>query len=201
MFELVFDLETQNSDFSFDNTGLKEARISVVGVYDYADNEYKTFMEEEFPALWKLFEAADRIISYNGIHFDVPVLNNYYPGDLSKIPHMDLIVPVKEALGFRLKLNDLAKATLKIEKSADGLQAVKWWEEGKIDEIKKYCLQDVKVTKELYEFGKKNKQLFYPNLQGEIIPFAVNFEPPIIIDDTTTTQQASQSNINLTLPL
>jgi len=199
MGEIVFDIETQNSDFSFDAAGLKEARISVVGLFDYADNQYKTYMEDEFSELWKLFENAERIISYNGIHFDIPVMNNYYPGDLTKIPHLDLIIPVKEALGFRLKLDDLGKATLKIQKSADGLQAVKWWEEGKIQEIKDYCLQDVKVTKELYEFGKKNKQLYYPNLQGEIMPFAVNFDPPA--EKTANTQQQTQNNINLTLPL
>ena len=155
MAELVFDIETQNANFGFDSAGLKAARISVVGVYDYSDGQYKTYMEETLNDLFAIMEKADRLITYNGIHFDIPVLNNYYTGDLSKILQCDMIVHVKKVLGFRLKLNDLAKATLKEEKTADGLQAVKWWEEGKIEEIKKYCLQDVKVTKDLYEFGKK----------------------------------------------
>ena len=74
----------------------------------------------------------------------------------------DIMKSVKEALGFRLKLGDLAEATLdNVTKSADGLQAIRWWREGKIDEIKKYCEQDVRVTKEIYDFGKQNNQLFY----------------------------------------
>ena len=86
-------------------------------------------------------------------------------------------------------------ATLDMEKSADGLQAIKWWKEGKIDEIKKYCEQDVKVTKEIYEFGKNNKQLFYKSLVGEVVPFAVNFAMEPAKDVSK-----EKKNINLTLP-
>lgn len=199
MSELVFDIETQTADFTFDEAGLKTAKISVVVAYDYADGQYKTFMEDNIAELWPLMEKADRVIGYNIVHFDLPVLNNYYSGDLLKLPNLDLIIPVKQALGFRLKLNDIAKATLKVEKSADGLQAVKWWAEGNVEDIKKYCAQDVKVTKEIYEFGKKNKQLFYNNLSGDLIPFGVNFEPPTA-PATPTPGASSAGSLNLTLP-
>ncbi len=200
MSELVFDIETQTADFGFDEAGLKKARVSVVVVYDYADGQYKTFMEENMAELWPLFEKADRVIGYNIVHFDLPVLNNYYSGDLLKLPNLDLILPVKEALGFRLKLNDIAKATLKVEKSADGLQAVRWWAEGNVEDIKKYCAQDVKVTKEIYEFGKKNKQLFYNNLSGDLIPFGVNFDMPATPSATAPGAPSSTGSLNLTLP-
>ena len=68
---------------------------------------------------------------------------------------------IKQALGRRLALNNVAQASLGISKSADGLQAYAWWKEGKIDEIKKYCIQDVKVTKNLYEYMLKNKKIVY----------------------------------------
>ena len=202
--ELVFDIETQTADFGFDEAGLKKARISVVVAYDYADGQYKTFMEENIAELWPLLEKADRVIGYNIVHFDLPVLNNYYSGDLLKLPNLDLIIPVKEALGFRLKLNDIAKATLKVEKSADGLQAVKWWAEGNVADIKKYCEDDVRITKDVYEFGRKNKQLFYSNLQGALVPFPVNFEPPAVASTPLSGgagASAASSNLNLTLPL
>jgi len=199
MSELVFDIETQTADFGFDEAGLKKARVSVVVVYDYADGQYKTFMEENFAEMWPLFEKADRVIGYNIVHFDLPVLNNYYSGDLLKLPNLDLIIPVKEALGFRLKLNDIAKATLKTEKSADGLQAVKWWAEGNVDDIKKYCADDVRITKDIYEFGRKNKQLFYSNLQGAMVPFPVNFDPPAAPVASGGAPTPLQ-NLNLTLP-
>ena len=111
------------------------------------------------------------------------------------INHLDIMKKVKESTGIRLKLNSIAMATLDMEKSADGLQAIRWWKEGKIDEIKKYCEQDVKVTKEIYEFGKNNKQLFYQSLVGEIVPFAVNFDFAANHKDST-----AKKNINLTLP-
>lgn len=193
--EIVFDIETQNTFADVDNN-FKKFRISVVSIYSYATNSYVSFTENELNKLWPILEKADRIIGYNSEHFDLPILHNYYPGDLSMINHLDIMKKIKESVGSRLKLNDIAAATLDIEKSADGLQAIKWWKEGKIDEIKKYCEQDVNITKEIYEFGKNNKQLFYKSLLGEITPFAVNF------DFVTVDKEASikRKNINLTLP-
>ena len=197
--EIVFDIETQNT-FADVNNDFKKFKISVVSIYSYADDSYKSFCEHELGQLWPILEKADRLIGYNSDHFDIPILNNYYPGDLLTFPSLDLIKKVKDSVGIRLKLNDLALATLdNVEKSADGLQAIHWWKEGKIDEIKKYCEQDVKITKEIYDFGKANKQLFYKTLAGETLPFAVNFDPPKIIPDAKG--DASIQNINLTLPI
>lgn len=192
-YEVVFDIETQNS-FAEVNNDFKKLKISVVSLYRSDTDSYHSFSESELKQLWPILEKADRIIGYNSEHFDIPVLGNYYLGDLTKIPSLDIMKDVKEALGFRLKLADLAEATLdNVTKSADGLQAIRWWKEGKIDEIKKYCEQDVRVTKEVYDFGKQNQQLFYKSFNGEILPFAVNFEPKPLTENQTTT-------INLTLP-
>lgn len=188
--EIVFDIETQTSVLD----DFKKLKVSCVSVYSYATDTYQSFEEHELSKLWPIFEKADLIIGYNTKHFDIPVLNNYYLGDLSKFPHLDIMEKIKESLGFRLKLKDLAEATLdNIEKSADGLQAVRWWKEGKIDEIKKYCEQDVRVTKEIYDFGKQNRQLFYKSLTGEVLPFRVNFDSAASV--------TTKKNINLTLPL
>ncbi len=192
--EVVFDIETQNSFAEVEND-FKKLKISVVSIYNFATDTYQSFAENELGKLWPILERADRIIGYNSEHFDLPVLHNYYLGKLDQIPHLDIMKEVKAAIGFRLKLDDLAQATLDdIKKSADGLQAIRWWKEGKIDEIKKYCEQDVKITKEIYDFGKANKQLFYKNFKGEVVPFAVNFEP------TKTAGGAVNKQINLTLP-
>jgi len=193
MNEIVFDIETQNTFAEVEND-FKKLRVSVVSIYSYATDEYKSFTESELGKLWPILERADRIIGFNSEHFDLPVLNNYYLGNLLTLPHLDMMNLVKEGIGTRIKLVDLAEATLdNITKSADGLQAVRWWREGKIDEIKKYCEQDVRVTKELYDFGRTHKQLFYKNFKGECVPFAVNFEPP------QKTAGSAQS-INFTLP-
>ncbi len=188
--EIVFDIETIG-----DITDLSTMKVTVVSIYRYETDTYQSFVESELPQLWPLFEKADRLIGYNSEHFDLPVLNRYYMGDLLTFPGFDILKEIKERLGFRLKLNDVAQATLDIQKSADGLQAMQWFREGKIDEIKKYCEQDVKVTKDLYDFGRQNKQLFYKTLTGEVTPFAVDFDPPV------GTGMVAPKTINLTLPL
>jgi DEAD/DEAH box helicase domain-containing protein len=93
------------------------------------------------------------LVGYNSDHFDIPLLNKYYPGDLSHIKSIDLLESIRQSLGRRLRLDSVAEATVGAKKSAHGLQAVRWWKEGKIDEIKKYCEQDVKVTKKVFDYA------------------------------------------------
>ncbi|MFZ2189740.1 MAG: ribonuclease H-like domain-containing protein [Candidatus Magasanikiibacteriota bacterium] len=191
--EVVLDIETIGDIRDFDNL-----KVTVVSIYEYENNKYQSFLENELGQLWPILEKAERIIGYNSEHFDLPILDKYYAGDLMKFPHLDLLKVVRESTGSRFKLNDLVKATLQMEKSADGLQAQTWWQEGKIDEIKKYCEQDVKVTMELYEYGRKNKMLYYNTLTGDLTPFPVNFDPPA---KPVNASGENTSNINLTLPL
>lgn len=197
-YEVVFDIETQNT-FAEVNNDFKKLKVSVVSLYRSDTDSYESFDESELKKLWPILEKAERVIGFNSEHFDLPVLNNYYLGDLLTLPHLDLLKKVKDSLGIRLKLSSLAEATLdNVTKSADGLQAIRWWKEGKIDEIKKYCEQDVRVTKELYDFGVKNKQLFYKNLTGEILPFAVDFSKPE--KPLTASGTPANTSINFTLP-
>ncbi|OGH70338.1 MAG: hypothetical protein A3C90_03365 [Candidatus Magasanikbacteria bacterium RIFCSPHIGHO2_02_FULL_51_14] len=190
--EIVFDIETIG-----DIRDLNTQKVTVVSVYEYATDTYRSFEDRELGELWPLFEKAERLIGYNSEHFDVPILNKYYAGDLSKFPHLDLMKVIKQSSGSRFKLNDIAKATLQIEKIGNGLEAQKWFESGDIQKVKEYCEQDVKLTKELYEFGRKNKMLYYPKLTGEIMPIAVNFDSQPV----GGAQGAGGGSINLTLPL
>jgi len=193
MREIVFDIETYGDIKDKDNL-----KVTVVSLYDYGTGEFRSFDEHQLADLWAVLEKAERLIGYNSKFFDVPILNKYYTGDLTAIPHLDILEKIKESSGKRFKLDDIAKATLEnISKSADGLVAQRWYEEGKIDDIKKYCEQDVLVTKEVYEFGKKNKMLYYPTLTGDVLPIAVNFDEEL---QHAGAQQLG-SNINLTLPL
>lgn len=189
--EIIFDIETIGDIRNF-----SELKVTVVSIYEYETDSYRSFCENELSQLWPIFEKSERLIGYNSEHFDLPILGKYYMGDLTKIPHLDLLKVIKEMSGSRYKLNDIAKATLQIEKSADGLQAMKWFEEGKIDEIKKYCEQDVKVTKEIYEYGKQNKMLYYNTLTGDLMPIAVNFDPPQMMYG----EKKISSGVNMTLP-
>lgn len=193
--EVVFDIETIG-----DIQDMSSMKVTVVSIYEYENDQYRSFEESELGALWPIFERAERLIGFNSDHFDIPILNRYYAGDLLHFPSLDMLKVVKEVTGRRYKLNDLAKATLQIEKSADGLQAMEWFKEGKLDLIKQYCEQDVKVTKELYDFGRKNKMIYYPTLTGELMPIPVNFEPSLVSGVAGGTGVVGGAGINLTLP-
>jgi len=153
---IVFDLETQNT---FEEVGSNESSaldISVASLYDSQTDKYTTVAIDELDSIWSLIEQADALVGYNSNHFDIPLLNKYYPGDLTNIKSIDLLESIRQSLGRRLKLDSVAEATVGAKKSAHGLQAVRWWKEGKIDEIKKYCEQDVKVTKKVFDYALKH---------------------------------------------
>ncbi len=178
--DVVLDIETQNT---FDDVGgyfTDKLKVSLVGCYFYETDTYESFLEPDLPKLFARLEKSGRIIGYNTIGFDMPVLNNYYAGDLLTLPQLDILQKIERELGYRIKLDDVAKATLGTQKSAHGLQAVAWWKEGKIDEIREYCLQDVKVTKEVYEFGLKNNFILFDTKRGERQAVSVNFVPEAV---------------------
>lgn len=164
MRKIVFDIETKNlfSDVGKNDPALLD--LSLICIYDSETNLYSSFLEEELVNLWPILEKADMLIGYNSDHFDIPLLNKYYPGNLTHIKSLDLLKEIKESLGRRLKLDSVAEATLGVGKSGHGLEAVVWWKAGEIEKIRKYCLDDVKITKELYEYALKNNTLKYKDL-------------------------------------
>lgn len=150
---IVFDLETQNIFQDVGSSDPTSLDISVTTVYDSETDTYTTATVDELQILWPIIEHADALVGYNSNHFDIPILNKYYPGDLTQIKSIDLLEDIKESLGRRLRLDSVAQATIGAKKSADGLAAVRWWREGEINKIKKYCEQDVRVTKEVFEYA------------------------------------------------
>jgi DEAD/DEAH box helicase domain-containing protein len=155
--EIVLDIETQNT---FEEVGSRDCRLlklSLLVVYFYKTDEYRVYYEKDLPTLWPKLQLADRIIGYNLKGFDYGVLNQYAPFDLFTLPTLDMMDDVHKQLGFRVKLDDLAHASLGVGKSGNGLDAVRYWKNQELDKLAHYCEQDVKVTKEVYEFGDKNK--------------------------------------------
>ena len=190
MRKLIFDIETRNI---FDDVGKADPTlldISIVCAYDSETDEYTSYLQEELPKLWPLVEKSDVLITFNGDHFDIPLLNKYYGGDLTKIKSLDILVEIRKSLGRRIGLANIAEATLGYGKSGHGLQAVEWWKKGDIESIRKYCIQDVKVTKEVYEYDLKNGTLKYK--EGE------NLKEMKI--DTSSWGEIPDSVINFSLP-
>jgi DEAD/DEAH box helicase domain-containing protein len=156
MRKVVFDIETRNLFQDVGTNDPKDLDISVVCTYEYETDSYKSFFQEDFGKLWPILENADMLITFNGDHFDIPLLDKYYPGDLTKIKSLDLLKEVKAGLGFRVKLDSIAEATLGYGKSGHGLEAITWWKNKELDKLVKYCTDDVKVTKEVYDYALKN---------------------------------------------
>jgi len=153
---VVFDIETKNTFEEVGSTDPSALSISVVGVYEKNTDKVLVFDEKEFDAMWPIFERADVIIGYNSDHFDIPILNKYYHGDLKRIRSIDLLSAIKDSSGRRPKLDHVANATLGKNKIGHGLDAVTWWKNGEIEKIKEYCAEDVLITKEIFEYILKN---------------------------------------------
>lgn len=153
---VVFDIETQNT---FEDVGKHDPALldlSVASVYDSASDAYTTVTETELELLWPIFERAEAIVGYNSNHFDIPILDKYYPGSLKSLRSIDLLESVKASFGKRLRLNSIAEATLGTAKGGSGLQAIAWWKQGEIEKIKTYCQKDVEITKDLFEYARKH---------------------------------------------
>lgn len=175
---LVIDLETKNS---FADVGgeinIKKLGISVAGVYSYNQNEFFALEEHELPKLEDMLKNTDHLIGFNINHFDIPVLEPYLREDsLKGIMVTDMFVDAVNFLGHRVGLNALAKATLGESKSGHGLEALQWFKDGRVEDVKKYCLDDVRLTKNLYEHGKaKGFVLFESYTDGRIHSIPVSW--------------------------
>ena len=164
MNDIFFDLETQKS---FQEVGgrenIKLLRVSVAVTFSTATNDYKSYTEKDVPALIADLKAADRVVGFNLLNFDYQVLKAYTSERLSDLKTLDLLDDIYNKLGFRVGLDALAHATLGANKSADGLLAIQWFREGKIDQLVAYCRDDVAITKQLFEFGRDNGYVVYPD--------------------------------------
>jgi len=162
---IVLDLETKKT---FDEVGghhnLAKLGVSLVGVYSYNKDKYRGFREGEFAELLELLKNTKLLIGFNSKSFDLTVLQPYYKDfDLFSIPHLDILEEVVHALGHRLKLESVAQSTLGYGKSGSGLDAIMYYRNNDWDSLIKYCLDDVKVTKEVYDYGLAHGNIWYHN--------------------------------------
>lgn len=187
---LVFDIETQNffTDPGVGWNNFEALKISVVAVYSYLQDKYFVFEENEMEKLADLFATAKRIVGFSMNAYDVPVLNHYFQ-KLSGVENLwnkervDLLEEIELVARQKISLSRLAEANLGVKKERHGSEAGALYREGKIDELKAYCLNDVKLTKELYDLSRKQNYLMVPNrITGELarIDFARVTTPALL---------------------
>jgi DEAD/DEAH box helicase domain-containing protein len=156
---LVFDIETQNffTDPGVGQDNFGALKISLVCAYSYDQDKYFSFLENEMQELGKLFATAGRVVGFGSNRYDIPVLNMYFQREhilcenLWKKERVDLLEEVELATGERVSLSRLAEANLGVAKDRHGSEAIILYREGRMDELKEYCLKDVELTKKLYD--------------------------------------------------
>ena len=177
--KIVLDLETQK-DFSEvgGRSGNKNLRVSLCGIYSYTEGNYLCFSEKELTKLGEMLQVADQVIGYNIKQFDYEVLQPYLNFPLATIPTLDILEIVDQALGHRISLEVVAQATLGVGKTGTGRAAIDLWKSGRLEELKSYCMNDVRLTREVYEYGQKHGKLLFQDF-FEKREIAVNFPEPL----------------------
>jgi hypothetical protein len=181
---VYFDLETQRSFGDVGGSAHKHKMgVSVAVTYSTARGGYRIYGESEMGALADELIRADLVVGWNHVEFDYPVLQGYTVYDLpAQTLNLDMMLALQEPLGFRLKLDSAASASLGTGKSADGLDALRWWQEHKktgsnepLMKIAEYCAFDVKVTKCVHEFALANGHVKYHDRGGQLLEVPVNW--------------------------
>jgi DEAD/DEAH box helicase domain-containing protein len=204
---LVFDLETQRSA---DEVGgwenIPAMKMSVGVIWDSADQRFHTYFEEQTEACIEHLLSGPIVIGFNHIGFDYLVLSGYRQDPteqrqlkerLSKGPNLDLLLDLKGRIGKRVKLEAVARPTLKTGKSADGLMALRWYKEyiagdtEKLQRIADYCRQDVEVTRDVYLFGVETQQIRYEDKVEGIKVVSVDWGQEPKADPSTESVQLS----------
>lgn len=165
---VYFDLETRRTANDVGGWGNKHKMgISVACTYSTKLGEYMIYTEDESQALIDQLRRADLVVGFNHISFDYEVLMGHSLFDFRDQLHsFDLLVDLEKLLGHRIKLDAVAAATLGTGKTADGLDALKWWQQGLVAKIAEYCCYDVKVTKCVHEFGVEHGFVKYHDRNG-----------------------------------
>lgn len=165
---VYFDLETQRTAQEAGGWNRKDAMGMSLGVtYSTATGEYKIYLEEDAGELVEDLRRADLVVGFNVVGFDFEVLRAYSIYELAElVPTLDLLLELEKVLGHRIGLDSVAEATLGAGKTGDGLDAIRWYREGKLREIAEYCCHDVKATRLVHLYGERFGQVFYTDRAG-----------------------------------
>ncbi len=173
---LYFDLETQKSAEEVGGWDkISKMGMSVGVTYSTTRGAYKIYGEKEVDELIHDLQRADLVVGFNHLRFDYEVLHGYTAFDLRQLPTLDMLVELQKKLAHRLSLDSIANATFGLEKTAEGMQAIQWYRQGKMMKIAEYCCYDVKLTRMVHEYGAHHHQLRYKNRFGKKLTVQVDW--------------------------
>jgi DEAD/DEAH box helicase domain-containing protein len=172
----VLDIETRRSAAEVGGWNRAEKMgVSCAVLYDSRSGQFHDYSQDQVGEMCRHLAQLDLVVGFNLIRFDYKVLAGLCDFDFFGLPTLDILVKIHEVLGYRLSLDHLAQNTLGTQKSADGLMALQWWQQGKLDKIIEYCTQDVRVTRDLYRFGRENRFLVFKNKAGNQVRVPVSW--------------------------
>lgn len=185
MKQLFIDVETKKT---FDEVGgyfperLEPSFVGIIVRDGFPEDEKvseKRFelFEDEFEKLPGLLESADLIIGFNSIGFDLPAIKTFYPGDVSKLTQLDLLEVIRNEAGHRVSLDAVAKETLGTQKIGHGLDAIAYYQNKEFEKLAAYCMKDVEITRDIYDFGRKNGYIKFLNKWNNLVKLEVDFRP------------------------
>jgi DEAD/DEAH box helicase domain-containing protein len=173
---VYFDLETQKSAEEVGGWDkISQMMLSIGVTYSTARGGYKIYGEKDVDQLIKELQRADLVVGFNNLRFDYEVLHGYTAFDLRQLPTLDMLVDLQAKLQHRLSLDSIATATFGVEKTAEGMQAIQWFKEGRLLEIAEYCCYDVKITRMVHEYGAQNGEVHYHNRFGKKLSVPVSW--------------------------
>lgn len=184
---VCFDLETQRSAGEvggWHNAQLM--RVALACTWDSLDRCFRSYREAQVDDLLRELSEADLVIGFNVLRFDYQVLRGYTDQPLDRLPTFDLLEEIRARLGFRISLGHLAEETLGVSKSADGLQSLQWWKEGRIEEIERYCRQDVALLRDLFDHACQQGHLIFKTKRGERVRAPLPLSVPELLERTRT---------------
>ena len=171
---VYFDLETQKSAEEVGGWDkVRDMRMSIGVTYSTARQQYRIYEEKQVDDLVTELQRADLVVGFNNLRFDYEVLHYYTVLDLRQIPTLDVLIELQKTLQHRLSLDAVASATLGVEKTAEGMQAIRWFRQARLMDIAEYCCYDVKITRLVHEFGSSHRQLFYKDRFGQTLTIPV----------------------------
>lgn len=190
---IVYDLETQKTFAEvggFDKQ--TELLVSYLGLYSYAQDKFFGFFEKDLPRIENiLLQEQPTIVGFNSISFDNRVVQPYFKKlQINELPQIDILAEIFDTLGFRMKLESVAQATLGTGKSGDGLDAIKYYREGNLAALEKYCMDDVRITRDIFQFGRDHGFILYTS-GGDIRQMPVSW-----VGDETITERVKQAHVN-----
>jgi len=169
---IVFDIETQNffTDKGVGWNNFEALRISVIALFSYNKNKYFVFEEKELSNVVDFFRNSKTLVGFSINRYDIPVLNIYFQKmkinpelNLWEKQRIDLLEEIESLYGQRISLSKLAEVNLGEKKERHGSEAGDLFFSGQIEELKKYCLKDVELTKKIYDLYLNQNRLIFPD--------------------------------------